>query len=392
MRLQSYFKDPTVKNGFFLLMGSAINSIGGFIFFLLVARLYASTDVGSSSVLISALGIITTLAMFGLDETLIKYHHKDGEAIIGLAAAVTSIVAFISSVIILAIILKSDASELSAIHMVIFILSAVSWTFSTLLDVIYIAKKQSVHVFYKSIIQNVIKLILPCLLVAQGYFGIFLAWGISSFLASIIMLYFTKISLNMNFSLLQKYFGFSSMNYISNVIFWARDFLVPLILATLKGALFTAQYFIPNRFLVLFYIAPKAITRAFFAEISGKKRSSFTIVTLITLGFSVVFLLGVIFFGRWILGVYGEDYAFAGYDLFVLFAFTGIFSSFNEIVLTKERYRGSGLPILLIKGAPAILTLVTLPFTIGFGLIGIGYSYLIPEMIISIYAAMRFAK
>ena len=53
------------------MISSGISVITGFVFWVIVARLYSASDVGIAVVLISAVGIISQVSLFGFDASAI---------------------------------------------------------------------------------------------------------------------------------------------------------------------------------------------------------------------------------------------------------------------------------------------------------------------------------
>ncbi|MCR4394327.1 MAG: oligosaccharide flippase family protein, partial [Dehalococcoidales bacterium] len=64
---------PLIKNAFFLILTSGSTSLLGFVFWILVARIYPPSQVGLAIAIISASSLLGGLSKLGLDFGLIRY-------------------------------------------------------------------------------------------------------------------------------------------------------------------------------------------------------------------------------------------------------------------------------------------------------------------------------
>src|SRR6478736_4414991 len=62
-------RDKIVRNSLLLMIASGLMGVFGFVFWLVVARLYSPAQVGAASSLISAVNLIAYLSLVGLDVT-----------------------------------------------------------------------------------------------------------------------------------------------------------------------------------------------------------------------------------------------------------------------------------------------------------------------------------
>ena len=65
--------DHLVRNSLYLMLSSGVQAALGFTFWLLMARLFSSADIGMASSLISATSLIGFFALFGLNSTLVRF-------------------------------------------------------------------------------------------------------------------------------------------------------------------------------------------------------------------------------------------------------------------------------------------------------------------------------
>ena len=66
-------KDPLYRNSLFLLGSTAATAALGFFYWLIVARIYSAGDVGYGSAAISAMTLLGSLGLVGVNHTIIRY-------------------------------------------------------------------------------------------------------------------------------------------------------------------------------------------------------------------------------------------------------------------------------------------------------------------------------
>lgn len=66
-------RDHLVRNSLYLMLSTGIQAALGFTFWIIMARLFSTGDVGKASSLISATALIAYFALFGLNSTLVRF-------------------------------------------------------------------------------------------------------------------------------------------------------------------------------------------------------------------------------------------------------------------------------------------------------------------------------
>jgi Na+-driven multidrug efflux pump len=91
-------------------------------------------------------------------------------------------------------------------------------------------------------------------------------------------------------------------------------------------------------------------------------------------------------YGNIILGHINEDYATAGVDLLKIMIISSFFVSFNFIYFSIKRIQKDVYGLVIISGANfVLLILLSYLFMDYFGLIGIGYAWVISYLVGSIF-------
>jgi len=65
--------DSLYRNSIYMMISTLIMSFLGFVFWMIVTRLYSASDVGLATTIISVMGLITSFSLLGLNVGLIKY-------------------------------------------------------------------------------------------------------------------------------------------------------------------------------------------------------------------------------------------------------------------------------------------------------------------------------
>ena len=82
--LKSQFSGTLMTNSLFLILSSMLNSGVGFVFLVIIARIFTSEQIGFASNLITTLSVLTTISIFGLDDTIAAISTPPGEGGIGI--------------------------------------------------------------------------------------------------------------------------------------------------------------------------------------------------------------------------------------------------------------------------------------------------------------------
>ena len=185
------------NNAIYLMLNTACTSVMSFIFWYIMARCFTSSDVGIGSALISASGLISSIAGLGLGIGLVRFiaEMKNGAIrLINSSLTLAGVAAIAGSLIYLAGI-KNWAPALLFIcknHWlaIFFILFTVGTVLSGLVNQSFIAARTSKYVFWKNMIASVLKLPLPILVFESlGGFGIFAGSGAAFIIAIAIALF-----------------------------------------------------------------------------------------------------------------------------------------------------------------------------------------------------------
>jgi O-antigen/teichoic acid export membrane protein len=246
-----------LSNSLYLMLSSGLQASAGFLFWIISARLFDVADVGRASSLYAAEGVIATVALLGLNNTVVRYlpTAKDRNVFITTALLLVSVSAAILAFLYV-LVISSIAPRLAFVaHQPVltagFVLLTVALTINMLTDSIFIALRKS---GYNALVDGGIgggaKLASTAIIAGGGAYALFVASsaGIAvAALASLILIaksdHFHP-SLRGSQQMLKPLLRFSGANYLGNVLMILPSLVVPLIVLDRIGVHAAAYYYI----------------------------------------------------------------------------------------------------------------------------------------------------
>ncbi|MDP2685382.1 MAG: oligosaccharide flippase family protein, partial [bacterium] len=279
------------------------------------------------------------------------------------------------------------------IFAILFILFVVFSSLNTISENVFIAYRSSKYILIKNTAFSIAKLALPILLISLGAYGIFASVGIASVVAVVLSLIFLILKFNysinptINKEVAKRMTKFSIGNYVAGFIGGLPIMVLPIIITNQLGPKFTAYYFMPMMIVSFLYIIPQATTRSLFAEGShreGEVGKLFNKSLKLNAFLLLPAMMAVYFFGKYILLVFGFEYAKQGTEFLQLLAISGTFIYINSVggVLLNIRHQIKKLITINITSTLLILGLSYL--LISKELMGLGFAWIIGQAIISV--------
>ena len=96
-----------------------------------------------------------------------------------------------------------------------------------------------------------------------------------------------------------------------------------------------------------------------------------------------------VFFGKYILLLFGTNYSLEGFRLLQLLAFSGIFISAKSIYLAVLNVKKQIKKLVLVNLIVSAITLVLCYYLISYGLVGVGFGWLIGQASIILFILFR---
>jgi O-antigen/teichoic acid export membrane protein len=395
MQRLSLSSAPLYRNSLFMAFTSLLNAGSGFFFWIIAARLYEMEEVGLTTAIISYLGLIVLFSRLGFDFSIIRFFSTENKAIVyGTSLIITTIaslliaISFISSVESLTpslAILKKPSYSL------LFILIVIGDSVSAITGRAFVADRKADHYFFQNIFMSLrVLFLIP--LSFLGAIGIFCSLGFSYLITSFFGLIIIRKSIGtigpkMNIEFIRKSFKFSSWNYVSNVLSIAPTMIIPLMVINILGEAEAAKYYIAFAIANLVFAIPISFGTSLFVEGSHgealKKSSIRAIKASLCLLLPVVLI--IFFFGDLLLGLLREEYIDA-FGLLRLFVLSSFFVTTYSIYIPIENVRMNVENIVKLNAIRCTLLLIlSYLFIKQFGILGIGYGWIITYIAIALW-------
>lgn len=407
-QLKRYLEDPLYRNSLFLMATTAVTAGLGFFFWMIVARYYTEYEVGVAAAIISAVKLLALISTLGMDIALIRFLPKAREPgeMINSCFTVCGIVALaVSGIFIVGLDLWSPAIVFvreNAMFLLAFIIFAVGWPLSGIVDSVFIAKRRAEFALAKNTIFSLLKIPLPIILVLFFHaFGIVSSWGVAIGIALIISLFLFlprvqeryKPVLRIKLNIIKDIWKYSAGNYFVSIFSTAPSLVLPIIIVNLVSAEQTAYFYVAWMISTLLLAIPFAVSTSLFAEgvhseeelAANARRSLRFILLLLVPAIALLVLLG-----KWLLLLFGEGYSSNALTLLWILGFSSLFAGVNSIYYTVLRVRDRIGELLVIRALIAITVLVTSSLIMPtLGIVGIGYAWIGAQGLTSIYVVLR---
>jgi O-antigen/teichoic acid export membrane protein len=344
-RIAAVRRDPLLLNSFFLMLTTVLGAAAGFLFWVIVARLYPVEDVGRASSLLSSVSLLSYFSLFGLSSTLVRHLPSSARPAEDTSTAVTTVaVAAVLVSTAFALLIPTLAPELgfvraSPLHVAVFALLAAGAALNLLTDSVFIALRATrVNLVVNGVLMSAVKLALPAAVVAAGAFGIFTASGIASVVAAAASVAAIRRRLgvrvrpHLSWHMLRATFGYSLSSYVSSSLNLVPQIVLPIVVLQELGPAAAAIYFVAFQIANLVNSASYAIGESLFAEGSLNRaqlvplaRRAGAAMTAVTVPAALV----VAALAQPVLRLFGPSYAHHGTGTLALFTLSSLAVAFN---------------------------------------------------------------
>ncbi len=410
MEIKSMFKrirkDSLYRNSIYLMMSTIVLTGFGFFFWTINARLFTAEQVGIATTIISIMSLLVSISGLGLGNALIRFlpSSKNKNHKINTCFTVNFLISIIVSTIFLTglkffspklIFIKNNLYLALAFMFIVAFQSLFSLT-----DSIFTAYRENQFTLIKSTIFSILKLLFPFLLISLGAFGIFMSWGISTFIALIagIILLIKKNhyipQLVIYDSILKRIGRYSFGNYISGFISTAPALILPLMITNFLTPETTAYYYIAMMIAGLLFVIPASIATSLFAESSKYEKDinlSLKKAVRAILFMLIPSILVIVFFGNYLLLLFGKQYL-EGFRLLQMLAISSIFIAVKSVYTTILNVKKRIIEMIITNLIIAVSVLTASYFLIKYGLTGIGWAWIIGQSIICLFALRLLKK
>lgn len=388
-------KDSLYRTSFFMAFANIMSAGCGFFFWIIAARLYTVEQVGLATALISSLALVVLFSTLGFDSSIIRYlPHEDKGKVISTSLIVTTGTCILAGgiYILLAMILAPSMPlwQESGWSLAFISVAALN-TIVIMGGNAFVADRKADHYFLQNLIQAIrIPALLP--LAFLGAYGIFGAIGLGYLAAAIYVLVKIQMSVSqirpqVDQEFIRKSFRFSSLNYLSSLLYAAPTLIMPILVLSLLDEAEAAKYYIAFALGTLVLIIPSSFGTSLFVE--GSHGSGLRKSALRAGGASLVIMLPAImvlfFFGDRLLGLLKGEYIQA-FGLLRIIALSSFPVACYSLFIPIQNVRMKVESILKLNALRCIMLLgLSYVLVNRYGILGAGYAWMATYMVIVLW-------
>ncbi len=402
-KLTKFYYDPLIKNSIFLIMSNTFSLIIGFFFWIIAARYYTQHDIGSVSVFLSGISLVSIISTLGFPTALIFFLPRDpvnANKMINSCIMMSIVTATILSLI---WILRIDiwAPELKKSmntgYIIIFVIMSVALTISSIMNGAFNAGRRSSYLMVKEATLNLVKIFPILILSGFGAMGILISWAtglILSVIIGFILLYeLWKYSPIFTFDpIIKNMLGLSIGNYVAGIISYIPRSILPIIIANLVSIDAAGYFFIAWTIASIINTVPQFTANSLLAQSFEKKKLWQNVNKSIRFSLYIIFpgLLLFIIFGKFVLNLFNPNYVEHAQTTLLILVAVSIPLSINSIFNTVRNSQKKVISIITNNIAIAGITiLLTIPFLRVRGIEGVAMAYLIANIIVAMTIIYR---
>ncbi len=389
------------------MLATAVMSVFGFIFWLLVARLFTTEEVGLAATLLSVMSMTSALSLAGFDTAIIRFlaHDENRNAVLNTSIILVGLVALIlSSVFVLAV--DHISPSLSFLHetpgaAIAFVCFSVMAAVNILTDAVFLSFRQTKYSLIIDSTFSAIKVGLPFAFIGWGAFGIFTAAAIAQsigFVLSILVLVRTfayRPRFIIDRTVLARVWRYSAGNYLSDIFTFLPSALLPVIIVNHLGANDSAYFYIIMMIVGLLYVIPSSVTRSLFAEGSydEAKIPQHIRHTLRTITTFLIPAMAILYFGGgYLLLLFGKDYSSEGVSFLRIMTLVSILVTTSMFFAALFRLTHNVRGLILRNAAYALSIIGCTYLLLPYGLTGVGVAYAFANLVATVVSYLLYVQ
>ncbi len=398
---QQVMTDPLYRNSLFTMAGTLVLGGLGFVFWILIARLYKTEYVGIATTLISIMTLLSSFTSLGLGSSLMRHLPKSANKneLINSSFVIVTFVAILTSAVFL-LGLQTFSPQLlflrsNLLYTVSFTIFIVFCSWNSLVENISMAFRAAGNTLVKNSLISVLKLVLPFALISFGAYGIFastaaaFALGVLATLVLLIFKFKIRPSISVNFTLLKATWVYSFANYLTGFMFNMPSLVLPIIILNVLSAKYAAYYYIASMLQSLLQIIPAAASQALLTEGSYneadlKKHINKAVITIVVILVPATAI--IVFWGNILLQFFGKSYASEAFQFLQLYSVSTIFTALILIANAIMNVKHKTKTLMISNVLAATLTLGLSYACISGKLVGIGWGWTLGQGIAGLVA------
>lgn len=403
--IRKLYGDSLFRNSFFIMSATAVLAVFGFFFWLVVARLFATSDIGLATALISVMNFITYLSLIGFNVAFVRFLPKSktandeintGMILVAIAAGLFSI----ACVILIPLVSPSLSFVRTRSVGPAFVAFCILASLNILTEAFFLASRNTKFTLITNTIFSVIKMGLPFLFIGAGAVGIFAAAASAQAIGFMINVsimmrkfdYRPRFVIDAGF--LAREWKYCAGNYTASIFNLLPVAVLPLLITNHLGPESAAYYYMVMMIGNMLYVIPTATTRSLLAEGSRDEKHVAASVKM-AIGFIALLLvpsiLVLLFGASMILRIFGEAYT-EGAHFLQLVALTGILVSGSSILSALFQIKKDTRAVIISNSLSAAATIGFGYVFMPLGLTGVGYALIIGSLVSNIAGFVLYNK
>lgn len=367
-------RDPLVRNSFYLMVTTAMTAALGFVFWLVVARLYPVNEVGQATSLLSALVLLSYFSLVGMNNGLVRQLPTSSRRSehVGTAFVVVSAVAVLVALT-FAVVAGAVTPELgfitdSWLSLAVFVVLAAGAALSLLTTSVFVALRSGKYnLLVNGVLLSLAKIALPFLLVWAGPMGIVVASGLASCLAVVVSLWLIRNRLRIplrptvSVPIIRETIRFCIGTYLQAALNLVPLLVIPILVLERLGPAVAAAYFMAFQIATVINSISFSVGESMFAEGAHRQeplRSLAKRSALIMAAATVPAVLGVVVLAGPALSLFGAEYVEAAQTALVVLALSSFAVAFHAWSSFLLRITAQLTAMILAEAVFAVATTV----------------------------------
>ena len=405
-RFVAHLYIPLYRNGYALILSSALTSLLGVVYWILAAHRYPPEEVGLNSVAISAMMFLAGVAELNLMSALIRFIPNAGQTtrrLVGLAYLTSVLVALLVTAIFV-VWLKLETSPLTSLNSIPyftpwFIAATMAWCIFVLQDSVLTGLRQAVWVPLENGFFAVAKIVLLVILATvMSHAGVFASWTLAlviTLLPTNLLIFRRLIPHHLRIGVSQakpvvprQLVKFVAADYIGSLFWLLSTTFLPVIVTQQVGATANAYFYLAWTIAYSLYLISPNMGSSLTVEAARDETKlgvySFRVfrhTAQLVVPAVVVVLLGA----PYLLWLFGVSYAVAGTTLLRLLALSAIPNIINALYISIARVQRHLTAMVGVLAGLCLLVLglsyLLLPL---YGITGVGLAWLVSQTIVAV--------